>query len=146
MPKFESYDQLAWEQTCSAAITSDPLWKLDVYRASMYLLHVSREDCAAIRRARPRSDTGDQLDDAVGSISANLSEGYSRATRVDRLRLIGYAVGSARECFPWYQASRGVIPDDVIEERLVVLSRIRALLLALTNSLRRKGLDRGFES
>ncbi len=146
MPRYESDDQLEWELTCSPSITSDPLWKLEVYRASMYLVHVSRADCAAVRRARPRASTSDQLDDAIASISAHLSEGYSRATRTDRLRIIGYALGSTRECFPWYQASRGVLSDDEIEERLVLLSRIRALLLALTGALRAKGTDRAFES
>jgi len=110
-----SAEQRAWEKDCSRAITSDVIWKLDVYRAALFFLHLRR---------------------AAGSVSANLAEGYSRSTRADRLRFLGFALGSARECVSWYQAAREVLPDEAIEARLHLLSRIRALLLGLIRSLR----------
>ena len=73
---------------------------------------------------------------AVGSISANLGEGYSRSTRADRLRFLGYSLGSARECVTWYHGARDVIAESVIDERLVLLTRIRSLVLGLIRSLR----------
>jgi hypothetical protein len=54
MPHRISDEQRAWELTCSRAVTSDVLWKLDAYRAALFLLHVSRGDCKALRAARPR--------------------------------------------------------------------------------------------
>jgi four helix bundle protein len=131
--------QLAWEQACSEAITSDVLWKLDAYRVAMYLLHTTRQDFHPdqVSRADPWLIT--QLVRAVGSIGANVSEGYSRSTRADRIRFLGYALSSTRECIPWYASLRNVLPDAVVEERIVLVARLRALLLGLIRSLREEG-------
>ena len=134
--ELESAEQRAWERGCPRAITSDVIWKLDVYRAALFFLHLSRSDCRAMLSARPDDEVAHQLRRAAGSVSANLGEGYSRSTRADRLKFLGYALGSARECVSWYQAARDVLPDEAIEERLHLLSRIRALLLGLIRSLR----------
>jgi four helix bundle protein len=146
MPDHVSDEQRAWERTCSPAITSDVIWKLDAYRAALFLLHVARVDCRALRAARPEDRTAPQLKDAATSVSAHVGEGYSRATRADRLRFLGYALGSVRECLSWYEAARDVIPDDVVEERLALVARLRSLLLGMIKSLRRDGNGRhGFE-
>src|SRR4051812_17733926 len=114
MAHYDNEQQLAWEQTCSQAITSDVLWKLDVYRVAMYLIHVARQDCRRGRRSRADPWLLSQLIRAAGSVSANLSEGYSRPTRTDRLRFLGYALGSTRECISWYEALRDELSDDLI--------------------------------
>src|SRR4051794_36413938 len=124
-----SDEQLAWEASCSRAITSDVIWKLDAYRAALFLVHEAHGDCAILRAALPGDETASQLRRAAGSISANIGEGYSRWSRKDRARILGYALGSARECVTWYESSRGVIADDIVEERLVLVTRIRSLLL-----------------
>ena len=80
-----------------------------------------------------------QLIRAAGSVSADLAEGYSRSTRNDRLRFLGYALGSARECLTWYQATRGVLPDSQVDERIRLLTRLRSLLLGMIRSLRTGG-------
>jgi four helix bundle protein len=134
-----SDEQRVWESSCSRAITSDVIWKLDVYRAALFLLHVSRGDCKTLRAARPDEKVASQLTDAAASISAHLGEGYSRATRADRLRFLGYALGSTRECVSWLEAARGVLLDPVIEERLMLVMRLRCLLLGMIRSLRRGG-------
>jgi four helix bundle protein len=139
MPNPISDEQRAWELNCSAAITSDVIWKLDAYRAALFLLHVSRGDCKALRAAYPDEKIAPQLTSAAASISAHLGEGYSRATRADRLRFLGYALGSTRECVSWFEATRGVLSDAVLEERLVLIMRLRCLLLGLIRSLRRGG-------
>lgn len=135
-------EQRDWEATCSFAITSDVIWKLDAYRAALFLLHVSRADCKVLRAARPGETVAAQLTSAAASISAHLGEGYGRATRADRLRFFGYALGSTRECVAWFEAARGVLPDPVIDERLVLVMRLRALLLGMIRSLRDSGPPR----
>ena len=137
MPQFQSEGQLEWERRCPESITSDVLWKLDVYRAALYFQHAARGDCKRLRAAHHDEDTLRQLSQAAGSIGANLSEGYSRSTGADRLRFLTYALGSARECVPWYQAVRDAVPDDVIDERLRLVARIRSLLLGMIRSIRR---------
>ena len=131
-----SEEQNAWERACPRAITSDVIWKLDAYRAALFLLHVSRGDCKTMLSARPGTVVAEQLARAAGSVSANLGEGYSRSTRADRIRFLDYALGSARECVTWYQAARDLLPDDVIDERLSLLTRIRSLLLGLIRVVR----------
>ena len=44
----------------------------------------------------------DQLYRSLGSIGANLAEGYSRGTGKDRAHFYEYALGSARESRDWY--------------------------------------------
>jgi four helix bundle protein len=66
-------------------------------------------------------------------------EGHSRSTRADRLRFLGYALGSTRECVTWFEAARDVLLDLVIEERLVLITRLRSLLLGMIRSLRKGG-------
>jgi four helix bundle protein len=139
MPNHDTEQQLAWERTCPAAITSDVLWTLDVYRASMYLIHLTRGDRRLMRASRADLTLMSQLIRAVASISANLAEGYSRSTRPDRLRFLDYALGSARECIPWYEALRDDALDAIIDERMDMVARVRSMLLGLMQSLRKDG-------
>ncbi len=133
-----SAEQRAWENACSLALTSNAMWKLDAYRAAMFLLHVSRSDCRVIPVARSTGAIAEQLTRAAASVSANLGEGYSRSTRADRLRFFDYALGSTRECITWYEAMRDALPDDLINERLILLTRIRSLMLGLMRSIRER--------
>jgi four helix bundle protein len=139
MAQHATEQQLAWEKRCPEAITSDVLWKLDAYRAAMFLLHVARDDRQVMQAGRADPELMSQLIRSVGSISANLADGYSRWSRIDRLRFLGYALSSARECIPWYEALRDTLPDDVIDERVVLAARCRSLLLGLIRSLRKEG-------
>lgn len=71
-----------------------------------------------------------QLYSAVGSIGSNLGEGYSRSSGKDRARIFELALGSVRESINWYQASRPVL-GEVVVNRLNELEEIRRLLLAI---------------
>ena len=128
-----------WERACPEAITSDVLWKLDAYRAALFLQHLSLADCRAIRAAGCAPTIEDQLRSATGSVGAHIGEGYSRSTRSDRLRFLGYALGSVRECVSWYQSARDILPDAVIDERLTLIMRARTMLLGFIRSIRQGG-------
>ncbi len=136
MPKYSSDAQLEWEKTRSTALTSDLIWKLDAYRAGLFFRHLSKPDVRELRRLRPGDDLPDQLAESSGSVPANIGEGYSRATRPDRLRFYGYALGSVRECIVWYEDARGDLSEDKIESQQQLLARIRALLLGMISQLR----------
>jgi four helix bundle protein len=140
-----SPEQLAWEHRCSRAITSDAIWKLDVYRDALFLLHLAQSDCQSLREVRGTEVVTGQLSRAAPSVSANLSEGYSRSTRSDRLRFVDYALGSVRECVTWYESARGSMPDETIEDRLALLMRIRAQLLGVIRSSRERQNKAHFE-
>ena len=62
---------------------------------------------------------------------ANISEGYSRSSGLDRVRLYEYALGSARESVTWYLAAIPVLGRDTAMERIARLQEIIALLLTM---------------
>lgn len=127
--------QEEWERGVSPALSRDLLWKLHVYRAALYLLHVAVGDAKELRRRR-RDAIADQLVRAAGSVSANIAEGYSRSGTADRVRLLDYALGSARECITWYQAASDILPLPLLQARQDLLSRIRGMTLRLITAQR----------
>lgn len=74
----------------------------------------------------------DQLYEAVGSIGANISEGYSRSSGRDRARFYEYALGSGRESRGWYYDARFILGDEVATHRIQLLTQIIRLLLTIT--------------
>src|ERR1035437_10479927 len=90
-----------WAKRADEARTGDSLWTVQAYRLGLYAIECHTFD----RRANTklgRAAALDQLTRAVGSISANIAEGYSRASVADRLRFYEYALGSTREAIAWY--------------------------------------------
>jgi four helix bundle protein len=73
----------------------------------------------------------DQLYRAIGSVSANLAEGYSRSTGKDRALFYQYALGSARESRDWYFKARFVVGDETCTHRVQVITEILRLLLTM---------------
>lgn len=72
-----------------------------------------------------------QLYRAVGSVGANLAEGYSRSTGKDRALFYQYSLGSARESRDWYYKARFVLGIEIFEHRARVLTEIIRLLLTM---------------
>lgn len=132
-----SAEQLAWERTCSRAITSDTIWKLDVYRGALFLIHCARADIRSIPGLRPEDELADQLLTAAASVSAHISESYGRWGVADQLKFLGYALGSVRECISWYEGSRDRLLPAVIDDRELLIARVRALLLGYIRSLKK---------
>ena len=133
-----SAEQLAWERTRSRAITSDTIWKLDVYRAALFLIHCAREDIRSIPSLRPADELADQLLTAAASVSAHIGESYGRWGAADQLKFLGYALGSLRECVSWYEGSRDRLASAIVDEREALIARTRALLLGYIRSLRQR--------
>ncbi len=122
-----------WEGTVASAIRDDPLWKVRAYRLALFLADASWEDEDVTRLSQDRRTVGvaDQLFRALGSISANIEEGYSRGTGRDRAHFYEYALGSARESRGWYYKSRRVLGDAIVRERLHLLTEVIRLLLTM---------------
>ena len=88
-------------------------------------------DCDNLRNHPVLSLSAAQLYKSVISISANISEGYSRASGRDRARFFEYALGSVREAMAWYRAARPALGTLLAEDRLDTLEEIRRILLAI---------------
>ncbi|RMF35469.1 MAG: four helix bundle protein [Chloroflexi bacterium] len=104
---------------------------MQAYRRALFLGDLGWRDVTRLMGDRRTRALADQLYRAVGSISANLAEGYSRGTGRDRARFYEYALGSARESRDWYFKARYVLGDEILEHRLTLLSEIIRLLLTM---------------
>lgn len=120
-----------WMTGVPKAIRDDSLWKMDAYRLSLFASDLAWHDVTKLVKDKRTEEIADQLYRAIGSISANLAEGYSRGTGKDRARFYEYALGSARESRDWYYKARFVLSNEVAEHRINWLTRIIQLLLKM---------------
>jgi four helix bundle protein len=80
---------------------------------------------------------------SAGSISANISEGYSRASKKDQARFYEYALGSARETRDWYYKGRHVLGEEITMRRLKLLVHVIRQLLKLVPETRGRSIREG---
>jgi four helix bundle protein len=134
IPSFE-----AWQGSADKAVQSDAVWKVAAYRLALYAVEIGWQDVMILDRARVTRPSASQLYRALGSISANIAEAYSRSSGVDRARILEYGLGSARESVAWYFAGRPVLGRQAFEIRTDVLSQVRRLLLTTIQVERNRG-------
>ena len=118
------------DQSPSAALSRDPLLRMRAYQLARELVVDSWADAEKLSRHQVTEKISGQLYAAVGSIAANMGEGYSRSSGRDRVRLFEYALGSARESMAWYETAAPVLGAEVARARFDKLEQIRRLLLA----------------
>jgi four helix bundle protein len=75
---------------------------------------------------------------SADSICANIEEGYGRLSRVEYVRFLDIARGSAREARGRYERMNHWLNNDVIKHRLKLIDEIIGILTSSINSLRRK--------
>jgi four helix bundle protein len=121
----------SWKEQVPEDIREDPLWEVEVYRLSLFASDVCWQDAGTLREKRRTRSLADQLYRSVGSISANVAEGFSRGTGKDRARFYEYALGSARESRDWYFKGRFVLGESVVDHRLDFMTQIIRLLLVM---------------
>jgi four helix bundle protein len=109
----------------------DPLSRMQVHQYATQLVEDSWDDAVKLRAYDVTAGVAKQLYTAVGSITANIAEGYSKSSGKDRARIFEIALGSARESAEWYKAARPVIGVDAASARLKLLGHIRRMLLAI---------------
>ncbi len=124
----------------------DSLWKIEAYRLALFLADIGWHDATKLLQDRRTIALADQLYRALDSISANISEGYSRGTGKDRARFYEYALGSARESRDWYFKSRQILGEAVVRHRFELLTMVIRLLLTMipqqrTHHLREKRIQ-----
>lgn len=129
-----------WESSVPAEITGDSLWKMEAYRLALFVADLGWHDVTRLTRDKRTVGLSDQLYRALGSISANLAEGYSRRTGKDRARFYEYALGSARESRDWYYKGRHMLGEQVTSHRLDLLTQINRLLLTMVPQQRAHAL------
>jgi len=129
-----------WERTVPESITGDALWRVKVYRLALYAANIGWADITALAKDRRAVSLSDQLCRSLGSISANIAEGFSRSSNRDRARCYEYALGSVRECRDWYFKARFILNESIIAHRLELITEIIRLLLVMLSNQRKPNL------
>ncbi len=128
-PEWTSFE--SWEQTVPTAIRNDPLWNMKVYRMALFASDLGWYDISKLIQDKRVQSLADQLYRALGSVCANLEEGYSKSSPRDRARFFEYSLGSARESRGWYFRGRFVLPEPVASHRIQLQTEIIRLLLTI---------------
>jgi hypothetical protein len=71
IPSFES-----WEAAANDEQRADPLWRMAAYRIAVYALEIAWDDARVLDGVRVTRAVAAQLYRALGSIAANIAEGY----------------------------------------------------------------------
>ena len=129
-----------WLGAVPAEIRNDPIWKMEVYRLALFADDVGWQDVLAKSKQPLMWSVADQLHRSLGSISANLTEGYSRSKGLDRARYFEISLGSARESRDWYYKSRHVLPAEVTKHRIELMTHIIAMLASTIPHQRRNAI------
>lgn len=130
-----------WVESLPSAIKNDSLWKMEAYRLALFATEIGWHDVTELMKDRRTLGIADQLYRALGSISANLAEGYSHHTGKSRAQYYQYALGSAREARDWYYKSHHVLKEEVVNHRINFLTQIIKLLLTMVPQQRGKTLS-----
>ena len=109
----------------------DPLSRMAAVTLARELVAVAWEDAEKLASNTITEKIAGQLYASLGSILANLGEGYSRSSGRDRAKIFEYALGSVRESMMWYRTATKVLGQKLVDDRLVKLEQIRRLLLAI---------------
>jgi four helix bundle protein len=133
-----------WLASLPPSLISSPLWQMTVYRDAAFLVELAWHDT---RKLAPHEDMlpiRRQLYHAVGSIGANIAEGFGRRSANDRRRFYEYALTSGDEAQLWYQASRYILGDAVYfhrSERIAAVAKQLVALIPKQHNLREENQD-----
>ena len=115
---------------------------MEAYRLGLFAADICWYDVTRLMQDKRTLDLSDQLYRAVGSISANIAEGYSKSTGKDRARFYEYALGSARESRDWYYKARHILDEEATHHRLNFMTQIIRLLTTMVPQQRTQGTIR----
>ena len=129
-----------WHDTVFVEIKNDPIWNLEVYRLALFAGDIGWNDVLVMSKQPLIYSIADQLHRSLDSISANLTEGYSRSKGLDRARFIEYALGSARESRDWYYKSKQVLTPEVLKHRMGLITQIIGMLTLMIPHQRKNAI------
>jgi four helix bundle protein len=128
---------MEWERYVPEAIRQESLWSSVGYRKALFLYDICWQDCEELIKYPLGKPVANQLIRSVGSISANIEEGYGRGFSKDRDYFLRIALGSARESKGWYFRAKNLLVEDGLTSRFELLGEVIALLITEINKKRR---------
>jgi len=128
-----------WAKDVPEEISNDALWKVEAYRLGLFVTDIGWHDVTKLISDKRTIGLSDQLYRSLGSISANVAEGFSRMSHKEKARFYEYALGSARESRDWYFKARHVLDKQVTIHRIRLLTQIIRLLITMIPQQRKQG-------
>lgn len=116
----------------------DRLKEVRFYQLSLQLWDEFWIDSETLLKDRRGIEIAKQLTRSVGSISANIEEGYGRGNGKEYPQYLRISRGSARESKGWYMRSKFLLPKEVVEKRIELLDTIIAMLVKSVSTLENK--------
>jgi four helix bundle protein len=132
-----------WVEEVAPSLKRDPLWNFQVYPKALFLYDLAWKDCEYLMKDLRGRAVAHQLIRSVGSICANIEEGYGRGQGREYSYFLRVAIGSARESRGWYWRGRHLLPQDVLDHRIGLLDEIIAMLAPNIRRQRELGRKRG---
>lgn len=107
-----------------------------VYQKSQELFDLYMEiDSEILRQDFRGREIAKQLVRSLGSVCANIEEGFGRSFGKEFIHYLRISRGSARESKGWYLRSKTLLPSDLISKRIKLIDEIIRMLVALIRSL-----------
>ncbi len=122
-----------WKAQVPAAILSERFWQLIGYQKALYLYDLVWKDTSPWLSDIRGHELARQIVRSTGSITANIEEGYGRGLGKQLVYFYSVALGSARETKGWYYRAKALIIPPILQERLLLVSEVVALLLTEIN-------------
>jgi len=116
----------------------DALEELVFYCLALELWDEFWEDAEVLIPDIRGNETVKQLTRSVGSISANIEEGYGRGFGREYPQYLRISRGSARESKGWYRRSNKLLSSEKIESRVIKIDKIIAMETKAIPTLERK--------
>ncbi|MBI3831092.1 MAG: four helix bundle protein [Planctomycetes bacterium] len=119
----------------------DRLDDLRYYQISLQLWDEMWNDTETMMRDVRGKEITKQLARSVGSICANIEEGYGRGFGKEYVQFLRYSRGSARESKGWYYRARKLLDPKVQMAREKALDQIIAMISKAIQTLEQKRRD-----
>ena len=117
----------------------DRLETVGFYVKAMELWDCFWEDSEILGKDYRGREIVRQLVRSVGSIGANIEEGYGRGFGKEYPQYLRITRGSARESRGWYGRARKLLPEPILLERINILNEIIGAISKAVQTLERKG-------
>ena len=98
--------------------------KVRFYQLALELWDECWGDTNAMLRDVRGKEVARQLVRAIGSISANIEEGYGRGLGKQYPHFLKISRGSSQESKGWYKKSKFLLSDEIIQDRIKKLDAI----------------------
>jgi four helix bundle protein len=116
----------------------DRLDEVIFYQRSLKLWDNYWSDSEILLKDIRGKEIAKQLSRSVGSISANIEEGYGRGYGKEYPYFLRISRGSARETRGWYTRAKFLLPEKIVSLRNEELSEIIAMLSKSISTLEKK--------